>query len=114
MGGLVSTIHLSMQSIATAQRKAKETHKAVYLWDRSLKGLGAYVSPQGSVSWLLQKWSGGTTGKATRVTLGRHPVTSLAEARALACPLIKEVYNGMPLKVVLSQVKAERLAQVTL
>jgi hypothetical protein len=27
-------------------------------WDRSLKGFGAYVSPQGTVSWILQKWSG--------------------------------------------------------
>lgn len=91
-------IRITAKAIVTAQAQAKETGKAVYLWDEILSGFGAYVSPKGSVSWLIQKWQGGRAGKATRVAIGStRNGMPLEDARKAAQADLGELAKGVNL-----------------
>jgi integrase len=69
---------------------ARPLGKLKYFWER---GFGARVSPGGQVSWLVQRWEGGKSGKATRKVLGHYPVMTLEQAREIA-------KNGIPTTLV--------------
>lgn len=61
------------------------------LWDARIPGFGVRISPKGTRSFiLLYRFA----GKARRLTLGRYPVLSLAEARTQAQEAIGQVAAG--------------------
>jgi integrase len=48
---------------------ARKLGKLTFLWER---GLGARIAKDGKVTWVLQRWEGGRTGKAKRIVLGHY------------------------------------------
>ena len=63
--------------------------KQVSLWDKSTKGFGLRVNPQGTKTWQAMIGE-----NRQRVTIGHYPKMSLKEARKLALAVIG---NGEPL-----------------
>lgn len=91
-------IRITSRAVLSGQAKAKETGKAVYLWDESLSGFGCYISPKGACSWLIQKWQGGRAGKATRVVIGStRNGMPLEDARKAAQADLGELAKGVNL-----------------
>lgn len=84
---------LTVKAIERWSANAKRTGKAVYVWDTSQRGFGAWFSGR-TVSWVFQVWQGGKGGKAKRITLGRYPEVDLDEARRLAIEARKTVNDG--------------------
>ena len=62
--------------------------KQVSLWDKSTKGFGLRINPQGTKTWQAMIGE-----KRQRVTIGHYPTMSLKEARKLALSVIG---NGEP------------------
>ena len=60
-------------------------------WDRKLPGFAVRVHPSGSKVYMVHKRSG---GKSRRVTIGRHGVWSLEDARREAGGIIARLENG--------------------
>lgn len=63
--------------------------KLEFLWDDSLRGFGARISPTGDVSYLYQYRLGGREAATKRYTIGKHgspwtPTTARVEAERLA------------------------------
>jgi hypothetical protein len=67
--------------------RAKSTTAQTDYFDEKVTGLALRVSRQGVKAWTLHFT--GSTGKRARMTLGRYPATSLANARALATPRLR-------------------------
>ena len=60
-------------------------------WDAALPGFGLRVARGGAKSWVVQYRHG---GRVQRVTLGRYPLVSLADARAQAKQALAAVVQG--------------------
>jgi integrase len=73
---------------------AIESDHSLYLWDTELRGLGCYVSPNGLVSWIVQKWIGGKAGKSIRIKFGNYPSMPLDKARNRALIDLASIANG--------------------
>src|SRR5215469_9397898 len=71
--------------------RAKSLGAQTDYFDENVSGLALRVSAQGVKSWTLHF---GPTGKRARITLGRYPSTSLANARALALDAKAAVADG--------------------
>lgn len=71
---------ITARTLGAYSSKASASGKALYLWDTARKGFGCYISASGAVSFVMQHWAGGREGKATRITLGKHPPMSLDQA----------------------------------
>ena len=65
--------------------------RQIELWDSVISGLGVRISPQGTRSFVLIYRS---NGKSRRMTLGRYPGLTLADARMLASQSLKDVASG--------------------
>lgn len=61
------------------------------IWDTELKGFGLVARTTGTKSWVIQKK---VAGRKTRVTLGRYPVLTAAEARSFARVKLLEIETG--------------------
>jgi len=87
-------IKLSEALIKEYREEAIYSDRSIYLWDIVQRGLGCYVSPSGLVTWIAQKWTGGTNGKATRRKIGTFPETPLDKARNRALVELGRLANG--------------------
>lgn len=86
---------LTQKNLDSARGEAIKAGKPLYVWDTELSGFGAYVSPKGDVSFLVQKWAGGRGGKAVRYVIGKTKNgMSLSEARGLATQNIGDISKG--------------------
>jgi integrase len=72
--------------------RAKSTSVQTDYFDETVTGLALRVSAKGIKAWTLHFT--GPTGKRARITLGRYPSTSLANARALALDAKAAVADG--------------------
>ena len=61
------------------------------VWDGKIPGFGIRVSPKGTKSFILVFR---VDGRARRLTIGRYPTLSLAEARSLAKQALSEIAQG--------------------
>jgi integrase len=72
--------------------RAKSTSAQTDYFDENVSGLALRVSAQGVKAWTLHFTS--ASGKRARITLGRYPSTSLANARALALDAKAAIADG--------------------
>jgi len=72
--------------------RAKSTSVQTDYFDENVSGLTLRVNAKGVKAWTLHFT--GPTGKRARITLGRYPSTSLANARALALDAKSAVADG--------------------
>ena len=110
---------ITLQALKQWVRQAQQdpAKKKLYRWDSELVGFGVYVSPHGTVSWLVQKWTGGREGRSTRKALGQWPAMSLEDARRQALQVIGDVAKGIDIvdrKAKARQAKAEAIQAPTL
>ena len=63
----------------------------IEIWDSKLPGFGLRVSPKGTRSFVLMYR---INGRARRMTIGRYPVLSLADARHSALKALATVSDG--------------------
>ena len=66
--------------------------RRVEMWDAALPGFGVRVSSTGTKSFVLLYRQ---RGQSRRMTLGRYPVLSLADARAMAKDVLSKVAHGI-------------------
>src|SRR5262245_48607711 len=85
---------ITEQTVISARRKAKESKRAIMVWDSELRGFGFRASPTGRVSWMVQTWQGGRGGKAQRAVLAS---LGLEDARTEAYGKIQQMRNGVDL-----------------
>jgi len=86
---------ITSRCLESLQRHVRDTRRSVYVWDTELVGFGAYVSKNGRVSWLVQRWVGGRGGKAVRYTIDRASLLPLEEARQRAVVHLGEIGAGI-------------------
>ena len=86
---------IGTRTISAECKRARETGKALYIWDTELKGFGAYVTSKGEVSWLVQRWIGGKGGRPVRSVIERSPPMSLDKARKQAQIELGEIRKGV-------------------
>ena len=83
-------IRLTNHAISTARPKASE----YTLWDSALNHFGLRVYPSGVRSFIVQIR---VQGRLRKITLGRFPVTGIAEARKQAAALLARIWSGEPM-----------------
>ena len=86
---------ITEQAVRSWSKEAVATGKKLYRWDSELRGFGVYLSPHGTISWLVQKWQGGRDGGSKRISLGSAPAVSLEDARKEALLTIGDVAKGV-------------------
>lgn len=75
----------------TVEAFKPDPDKRLEVPDPALPGLYLILQPTGSKSWALRYRHG---GRSRKLTLGRWPVMTLAEARAAATEAIEEIDHG--------------------
>jgi integrase len=80
---------LTKRSVESAR---PEPGRDVFLWDSALPGFGLRVKPSGARSYIAQyrTWS----GRSKRMTLGRHGVLTVDEARSSARQVLASAARG--------------------
>lgn len=76
---------------AAVQRLKPPAAGRVEYWDAALPGFGLRVTENGVRTWVMMYRMG---SRARRLTIGRYPALSLADARALARDAMHEVAKG--------------------
>lgn len=85
---------MKLTDIAVARAKPPASGR-IEIWDAMLPGFGLRVSDKGSKSWVVMyRVRGGPSGKR-RLTLGRYPVLSLANARERARRIFELAGDGI-------------------
>jgi integrase len=79
-----------LTDVLIRQLKAREGER-VEAWDDKISGLGIRVSPAGTKSFVLLYR---LNGQPKRMTLGRYPILSLADARKLATEALYKITHG--------------------
>src|SRR5262245_53108339 len=101
--------HADMPTItltaASVERLKSPKAGQVEYYDRRLPSFGVRLSYQGSKSWFVMTR---LDGKLMRVTLGRFPALSLAEAREEARRVAKLAEEGKDPRHIRSQAKQKR------
>lgn len=105
-------IKLTENLIKEYRDQAIFNEKAVYLWDTVQRGFGCYVSPNGPVTWIVQKWVGGVGGKATRAKFGHFPDLPLDKARNRALIELGRLANGEKITLTHRERVEKQLAQL--
>jgi len=72
-------------------RKAKPADKRYDLFDASARGLGLRVAISGTKSWFIMRRF---NGRMLRITFGRYPEISLANARLKVPEVLREMADG--------------------
>lgn len=93
--GKGSTVNITARTLAAVSSEAVRRGKPVYAWDSALRGFGVKASPQGTVSYLVQKWQGGRGGVSKRIVIGHYPAWKLDKARTEAASIIGDVAKGI-------------------
>ena len=75
----------------TLRKLSPASGTRVEVWDEKIPGFGVRVSASGTKSFVLMYYQ---SGRKKRVTLGRYPILTLAEARALARSTLNRVAHG--------------------
>jgi integrase len=78
------------------------------IWDQTLRGFGIRVGDHGGVSFFVMARQRGGGRAPIRLTVGRYPVLSLAEARDRGRTLLRELQDGIDPRE--RQVEAQRIA----
>jgi integrase len=80
---------LTKRSVESAR---PDPARDVFLWDAALPGFGLRVKPSGARSYIVQyrTWS----GRSKRMTLGRHGVLTVDEARSAARQVLASAARG--------------------
>jgi len=80
---------LTKRAVETAR---PESGRDVFLWDATLPGFGLRVKPSGARSYVAQyrTWS----GRSKRMTLGRHGILTVDEARSAARQILASAARG--------------------
>lgn len=73
----------------------KASHKRQEFWDTSLQGFGLRVSPTGLKTYFMMCRE---NDKQRRISLGRYPIISLADAREEARAKLRLISLGLPLE----------------
>jgi integrase len=76
----------------TLRKLSAPENKRLELWDARIPGFGVRVSPSGSKSFVLVYRH---RGRPRRLTLGKYPIVSLAEARERALNALSEARRGL-------------------
>jgi integrase len=92
-----------------ALRKLSATGGRREVWDEKLPGFGVRIGLSGTKSFVLMYYAG---GKKHRLTLGRYPVLSLAEARRRALEALATIAGGGDPKPVNSAASQYRFGDV--
>lgn len=90
-------VKLSTKLLDKEVRNAITMGKPSYLWDTVTQGFGAYVTPTGKVSWLVQRWVGGKGGKAVRSVIGNASAMTIDDAREMSAKRGVELSEGIDL-----------------
>jgi integrase len=80
----------SLTDVLIRQLRAREGER-VEAWDDKVSGLGIRVSPAGTKSFVLLYR---LNGQSKRMTLGRYPILSLADARRMASEALFKITHG--------------------
>jgi len=83
----MATMTLTARNVA---RLAADARRAEY-WDRSLPGFGLRVTARGVRTWTIRYRH---AGRLCRVTIGRYPTLSLADAREQARHMLRQAGLG--------------------
>lgn len=90
---------------ASAERLRPPSNGQIEHYDRRLPGFGLRISYKGSKSWFLMTR---LDGRLVRVTLGKYPAVSLADARDLARNAGRLAAEGKDPRVLRAEAKRER------
>ena len=90
---------------ASVERLKAPTAGQIEYYDRRLPSFGMRLSYQGTKSWFVMTR---LDGKLIRVTLGRHPVLSLADAREEARRVVSLAAGGKDPRQIRSEAKQKR------
>src|SRR5215207_3666131 len=88
-----------LTALAVNRLKPPETGQVEY-FDTHLPAFGLRVSYSGTKAWMVMTR---VHGKLTRITLGRHPAMSLAEAREKARTVVEDAKAGKDPRVIAAQ-----------
>jgi integrase len=84
------------------------------IWDQSLRGFGIRIGDHGGVSFFAAARRRGGGRTPIRITFGRYPTLSLAEARERARALLRDLQDGIdPRARRAEQQRAEAAARAT-
>ena len=95
----------SLTAAAIARLKPPEAGQVEY-YDRRLPSFGVRLSYQGTKSWFVMTR---LDGKLIRVTLGRYPALSLAEAREEARRVVNLAAAGKDPRRIKAEAKQKRV-----
>ncbi len=87
MANRTGKTRLKVVAIAAARPKARE----YTLWDETLKSFGLRIHPSGAKSFVIQTR---VRGRMRKITLGRFPDISLADARKEAAAVLARIWAG--------------------
>ncbi len=87
MANRTGKTRLKVAAIAAARPKARE----YTLWDGTLRSFGLRVQPSGAKSFIVQTRA---RGRMRKITLGRFPDMSLADARTEAAAVLARIWAG--------------------
>lgn len=91
----MGTTNITSRTLTAVSSEAVERGQPVYAWDSALRGFGIKASPQGTLSYLVQKWVGGRGGASKRIVIGHYPAWKLDKARTEAASIIGDVAKGI-------------------
>lgn len=75
----------------TLRQATAKDGKRIEVWDEKIPGFGVRISPTGVKTFVMMYYAAGTK---RRLTIGRYPVKSLADARRDAIAVLKQVADG--------------------
>lgn len=96
----------SKLSTLKIEKAAPPSSGRTELWDSQTRGLGLRVTPSGTKTWVMMYR---VDGKQRRLTLGRYPDLSLADARAEATKHLTTIAKGSDPVELLEAEKRERI-----
>ena len=103
---------LSKRVVDFLKDRAAATGKTIYCYDTVVGGFGAYATSKGACSYFVQYRLGSTGTSAKRMTIGKHGVFTVEQARLMAKEKLGDVAKGHDVAV-LRQDERRKLAAGT-